>query len=114
MKWWQEAWAWLKRWGGLLLGALLVLVGGGWLWQRQRAQLGRVKDELAVERTMREIARLRGQRAEIASQVGEQDEAVRILDEHLVTNKRELIEAHEHGEGLSDAEVADAFARLGL
>jgi len=108
-----KVWAWLKKWGALLFGVLLVLVGAGWLWQRRSNELGRVKDELAVSKAKERIAFLKGQREEVARAVGEDDDAVKIIDDELARNRREVIEAHEFGQGMTDQEVADAFDRLG-
>lgn len=113
----SRVWVWLKKWGGLLFGAvaagLLVVLGAGWLWRRRVAELGRIRDELAVERARQEIAHLRGIREEIASRVEEKDEAIEAIDRKLAENRRAIVEAHEHGQGLTDEEVEDAFARLG-
>lgn len=114
----KKAWWWLKKWGATLLGviaaALVLVLGGGWLWRRRQAELGAVKDELAVEKAKREIARLRGLREEILRQVGENDAATVEIDEKLLENKRKIVEAHERGEGLEGEDLERAFAELGL
>jgi hypothetical protein len=113
-----KAWQWLKKWGGLFFGgivaALLFVMGAGWLWRRREAMLGRVRDELAVEKAKSEIARLQGMRAEVVRQVGENDAATAEIDEQLLGNRRKIVEAHEHGEGLSSEELERAFAELGI
>ncbi len=111
-------WAWLKRWGGALFGAisalLLLVLGGGWLWRRKQSEVSQLRDALAVEEATQEIAKLRAVRAEIVARVGEKDEAVEAIDQQLAANRRAVVSAHESGEGLSDEEIADAFARLGF
>lgn len=109
----KKVWSMLKRYGALALGVLLFLLGGGWLWYRRDRILGRLKDEVRVADARREIERLRGQREEIARQVGEADEAILEIDRKLARNRRAVVESFEDGEGLSDDEVDEAFARLG-
>lgn len=114
----QKAWAWLKKWGTALFGAiaavLLLVLGGGWLWRRREQALGAVRDELAVEKAKGEIARLRGVREEVAREVGEKDEAIVEVDRQLAENRRKIVEAHEGGQSLSDEEVDALFARMGF
>jgi hypothetical protein len=113
-----KVWEWLKKWGGILFGgiaaALLFVLGAGWLWRRREQMLGKVKDQLAVEKAKGEIARLQGMRDQIVDQVGATDESIVRIDEELLDNKRKLVEAHEHGEGLEGEELERAFAELGL
>lgn len=109
---------WLKEWGSWLFGgiaaALLFVLGAGWLWRRKTRELGKVKDELAVAKATKNIERLRGLREEIKARVGEDDQAIAEIDEQLKDNARALVEAHEGAEGMSDEEVLDELARLGL
>lgn len=114
----MKVWAWLKKWGGVLFGgltaALLFVLGAGWLWSRRERMLGRVKDELAVEKAKADIALLRGVREEIVRQVGEKDQATVEIDERLLDNRRKIVEAHEGGEGLEGEDLERAYAELGI
>lgn len=111
-------WAWLKRWGGALFGAisalLLLVLGGGWLWRRQKSKLGRVQDQLAVEKATNKIHELRAVREEVERHAGEKDEAIAQIDAQIDAQREVIRDAHEHGADLSAAELADEFARSGL
>lgn len=113
----RKAWIWLREHASAALGALasvlLVVLGAGWLWRRQKSRLGKVRDELAVQKATAEIGKLTALREELKRRVGEKDEQVEYVDQKLAENRRAIVEAHEHGAGLTDAEVADEFARLG-
>lgn len=109
----KKAWAWIKKWGAAILGALLVVLGGGWLWRRHKRKVGEVKDKLAVAVATKRIERLRGERVQLAARVGEKDEKIEDLDKKIASNKRMIIEAHEYGEGLDDEDIEREFERLG-
>jgi hypothetical protein len=108
----KKAWTWLKRWGLAIAGALAVVLGAGWLWHRRSTALGRVTDKLAVEKARTQIAELQGMRTMLTERLDEKDEAIRTIDEQLAENKRRIVEAHEYGEGMTDAEIEEAFKRL--
>lgn len=109
----KAAWAWLRKWGLAIAGILLLALGAGWLWRRKQRELGRVRDQLAVEESRREIAALQAQRDAVLARVDEHEPEVAAIDRQLADNRRRIVEAHEHGRGLSDEEVEDAFAKLG-
>lgn len=101
----------------VLLGGIAALLGGGaFLWTRfakQKKKLGATRDKLAVERAKTRIESLRATRAEVEKQTESKDGAISAIDREIKANKRALVEAHEGGEGLSDAEVDKAFRDLG-
>ena len=110
----KKVWAWLKKYGALLLGGVLALLGAGWLWSRSKSKLGKVKDELAVAEATKEIARLKSAREAIERMVGEKGEALTLIDQKLDDNRLKIIQAHEGGEDMTDEELATAFADLGV
>lgn len=113
MSWLRDAWAWVKRWGAAIAGVLLVVLGAGWLWRRQKAALGRAKDAAAIAEARREMDVLRATREEVARQVGEQDQAIAEIDARIAASKREIVDLHEGGEDIPDDQLDDVFARLG-
>lgn len=108
----SNAWDWLKRFGVWIAGALLLVIGAGWLWRRQRDELGKVKDRLAVAEATKEIARLRGQREEIAKRVGETDEVIDKIDAKIATHRQAVLDAYEVDPTLTDEEVAERLRRV--
>jgi len=113
----QKAWKWTRyhvsQVLSIVVSLLLAILGIGWLWRRKSSQIGAVKDQLAVTQATSEIVKLRALRADLKARVGDKDEAIGLVDEELKRNQRLVVEAHEQGDGLSDQEVADEFARLG-
>lgn len=114
----SDAWAWMKKWGGALFGGiaalLLLILGGGWLWRREQNKLGRVRDELVVEKATSKIRELRAVRSEVALHAGEKDQAIQQIDAQIAEQRIVVAEAHEHGADLSAEELEDEFARLGI
>jgi len=108
-----KVWAWLKKWGAVILGGLAVLLGAGWLWKTYKGKLGKVKDKLAVAEATKKIAALRATREVLKERVGEKDEAMANIERLLVVNQRRLVAAHAGGEGLSDEEMLSELALRG-
>lgn len=102
----KKALDWIKRWGAAIGGLAIVLIGAGWLWQRQRNALGKVKDRLAVAEATKEIAALRARRQAVADRLGEINPMVEELDAEIAAQRLLVLEAHEVDPGLSDEEVA--------
>lgn len=109
----RAIWATIKRWGAAIAGALLVLMGAGWLWRRQKSKLGKALDETALAEARRKMDTLRATREEISRQVTETDDAIVALDQEIRRHKREILILHEGGTEVSDEELNDVFKTLG-
>ena len=113
----MTVWAWLKKWGGALFGALfavvVVVLGGGWIWRRQQKALGAAKDAQKVAEATRELAALRTAREGIAERLGEHSMEAAYVDERLRASKRSIVDLHENGELIPDEELENVFAELG-
>jgi uncharacterized protein HemX len=100
----------------LLAGLLALLAGGGAAFayhRRQKRKLGELRDRVAVEQAKGQIDALRASREELEDLLPAKDKTIRFLDGEIQKNKRRIAEAHEGGEGLSDAEVDEELRRLG-
>ena len=109
-----KIWAWLKKWGALILGVLLAIATLGLIGKTVAGKLGKLKDERQLAEATAEVRKLEAMRAEVHAQVGAEDAAVAILDHQIMEQKRRAVAAFEGGDGLSDDELEDAFrAALG-
>jgi len=107
----SSIWAWLKKWWVAFAAGVFMLLGFA-LFSRRR-QVGRLLDELTADRAKSEVKALGRIRDHMVKQDEVDTKAVQRLDDEIQRNKRSLVEAHEHAEGLSDDEVDSEFARLG-
>lgn len=111
----MKAWLWLKKWGGLLFGAiaglLLLLLGGGWLWRRQEASKAAALDAASIAQAKTEMTRLEAIRGEVTKRVGEKDEAIDHLDDQIRQQKVRVAQAAGAGEDLDDDQLEDAYRR---
>lgn len=108
----RRAWAWLKgRWHWLLLGATLLFGG---LFVRESRILGRVRDELALARAKKEVARLEGERAAVSKYADTVEAEIERIDAEIHEARLRAVHAHEGGTELRGAELDAAFKELGF
>lgn len=108
-----KAWVWIKKWGAAIAGLLLVLLGAGWMWRRKQAEVAKLKDEAAVATALREMEALRAVRERLHAEEKPVAAEIAAIDQQLKDNKRKIVEAHEGMQNIPDADIDDAFSRLG-
>lgn len=108
------AWAWLKRWGALVLGALLLVLGGGWLWRRERDKRLDAETRAEVNRLREKIASAKAIRKRLVEDADGQTRAIDKLDDAIASNERAIAAAHDEPlEGLSRDEIRERLRRIG-
>jgi hypothetical protein len=114
--WLQRAWAWIKaRWQYVALGAAVlaaVLFGAKSLRERNEAKLDE-KNRRAVESARAQLAHQREVRAELAGRVDARQEEIELINAHMATTRREIVQAYDATEGMTDEEVLARFKSLG-
>lgn len=110
---WEKVVAWCKRWWGVLVAGVLLVLGAVGLYTRQRAQLGAALDEAAVADARRQMDALRAARVEVTSRADAKTEEIQALDAQIAESKRRIVDLHEHGTDVPDEQLDDAFASLG-
>lgn len=105
--------AWFRRWGAWLSGALLFLLGAGWLWNSYRRRLGAAKDAAKVAEARRRLDELKATRETLSLVIGEKDARIEEIDTQLAESRRKVADLHEHGADIPDEDLEDLFARLG-
>lgn len=110
---WARIWAWLKKWGALIVGVLLAVLTLGYVGRKVWRDRLVAEDKAKIEKAEREMAALRVRREEVEKLIGPQDAAVAKLDEQIEEQREVIRETMRTGAGMSDEEVAAEFARLG-
>lgn len=107
-----KVWQWLKKWWGLIAGAVGLTIGAFLVWGTYKRKVNTVRDALEVEKARTDIARLRGRREELMAQDQVDESEVLAIDVQLEENKQAIVEARRRAE-VPDHELEDEFARLG-
>ena len=108
-----KVWAWLKKWGAWILGALLAVLTLGFFVRKAWRDKLQAEDKAAVAEAEKELEYLRGLREEVESRVDEKDEAIQDLDRRIDEQREVIRDAMKTGAGMSDEEIAAEFDRLG-
>jgi hypothetical protein len=110
----KKAWTWLKKAGVWIALALLGLISMGWLWRRQKSKLGRLEDQLAVEKGVSQVKALQAERTVLKEQDADTAEEMARLDEKIAESRREIRDGFEFGYDATEEELDEELARLGL
>lgn len=114
--WLKRAFAWCKAHWEYFVGALAVLFAVGAAVKTVREHNEMQLDEKArkdVERARAQLATQRAQRAELAGRVEARQEEIELLNAHIATTQRVIVQAYEATEEMTDAQVLDRFKSLG-
>ncbi len=112
----KKAWQWLKKWGGLVGGAIASVLLGiltlGWWNRRQKEKIDKARDEAAIAKAQSEVKRLQAVRAEVHARVGEEDEAIKHIDAQLREQKERVLEAANEGDEVKELSDEELEARV--
>jgi hypothetical protein len=108
----KKALSWVKKWGTWILGGLLAVLTLGLVTRFTVGKLGKLKDEKLLVEATTEVRKLQAVRAEVTARAGEQDVAVEIIDRQIEAQKLRAVSAFEGGEGLTDAQLEEAFQTI--
>ena len=110
----KAVWSWLKKAGVWIAMALLALVGLGWLWRTQKGKLGKLRDQLAVEKATSRVKELQAERSVLKEQDAGSVLEIARIDEELAHSRSEIRDAFENGADATEEEIDEELARLGL
>jgi septal ring factor EnvC (AmiA/AmiB activator) len=112
----QRAWAWIKaKWHYLAIACgvvLAVVFGVKTLRERHEERLDE-KSRKAVERAREQLTKQREARAELEGRIDVRQEEIDIVNAHIATTRREIVQVYENTEGMEDDEVLARFKSLG-
>lgn len=110
----KKTWDWLKKAGVWIAGVLLLLMGAGWLWRTQKSKIGRLQDQVAVEKATSRVKELRAERSVLKEQDEEHVLEIARIDEELAHSRSEIRDAFENGADATEEEIDEELTRLGL
>lgn len=109
--------SWLRRNWRSILAVIVTVFGLGALFllyvMRKRAEVEQLRTELGLMNASMKVAGLEADRQARTKELAENLTEAAALDERIAAAKRSTLEIVQSTKGLSDAEVAEAFKRLG-
>lgn len=114
MSWYEKAGTWLRKWWGLLAGALALLAGLVGVILVQRRQLANEADRARVAEGLSKVRELQARREEVAAQTGLVTAEIEQLDAQILESKRKILDLHQGGPDVPDDQLEAEFARLGF
>jgi len=109
----KVAWAWIKKWWGLIVGVVGLIAGAVIAATVYRSKTGGLRAGLEVTKAKQDIAVLRARREALMEQDDRDEAEVTAIDIDLEEN-RWTIEAVRKAAGTPDNELAAELARLGF
>ena len=114
--WWKRALAWIEAKWHYVAVAVVGLVGAAIgfksLRERNEERLD-AKARREVERARKQLAALHEARAELKGRVDARQEEIDLVEAHLATTRRVIVQAYEETQELSDEDVLGRFKALG-
>lgn len=112
MKWFRDRLAKSWRWVVVslsLIGAALGIAAA----QRSRQDRLSARDRLAVEASLKEVAKLRRERFQALGRSEVRSVEIEALDRDIAASHRAVVAAHKTTEEMTDAQVLEEFRRMG-
>ena len=103
-----------KRWGPAITGGLLLAVGAGWLWRRERRKRLDATARLEVARLREKIATAKAVREGLVSDAGDHTIAIAGIDRSITAHELDILAAHDEPlEGLTRDQIRARLRDLG-
>lgn len=104
-------WTALKRWGGWVASAVLVVFGAGWLWSRRSALSAEARRRVAELR--KEVSTSKRARDLLLRSAADHTARINALAEDIDSKERAIVAHHEPVEGLTRDQIREKLRRLG-
>ena len=105
---------WIKSHLITILFTIIGILGAGIAWKYHRKRIDELKDRADILEAQSNIKSLNIQRTAAEKAVEKSEELTKIIDKKLLENKRHIVEALEYSEPLSDEQILNEFAKLGI
>lgn len=108
-----KAWNWVRDHAGLLVTAVIAILGFLLFKRRQADAVTSLQGALAVAKAERDVAKLTERRDAAVARADAKEPEIRALDGKLAETRRKIVEVRTGAEKLSDDQVLEAYRKLG-